>query len=70
MRMLQSAEFGTLRAEAPNLARQQARSVGRPGIRSCLPARLGIHRLWMTSSATELDLYRPADRQMELVGGR
>ena len=44
-------------------------SLSRPGIRSCLPARLGTQKLWITSFEFRVDVHRHADRQVKLVGG-
>ena len=40
-----------------------------PGIRSCLPCRFGTQKLWITSGERSVEPHRPADRDVELVGG-
>ena len=39
----------------------------RPGIRSCLPARFGTQKLWITSFECSSNAHRPPDRKVELV---
>ena len=69
-RVLVAAELGALAAVDARLVGAEARACAvRPGIRSFLPCRLGTHRLWITSSALQRDHHRPADRDVDLVGG-
>ena len=41
-----------------------------PGIRSCLPMRLGTQKQWITSADSSLTVHRPAGRDVDLVCGR